>query len=190
MFCISNLKWKNANILRSGMFRPEQQVEPTGAGDWSQHAGLKMRRTHLQTAQVETGTLYQFILTTDEKPTAVYPIPDEISVRYFNWDRIHYSWHHIPESHLGWNIYSRIFLLPGTLTHPDLKLISRTQNCKIPGHTAYFEVIHKTAKFLGIQCTGLTLKSCIYSFMVRNSWAFNTRAWNAHTTPRYSWVYI
>ena len=68
--------------------------------------------------------LYQFILTTDEKPTVVYPIPDEISIRYFNRDRIYYGWRHIPGSHLGWNIYSRIFLLPGTLTEPELKLIS------------------------------------------------------------------
>ena len=35
--------------------------------------------------------LYQFILTTDEKPTVVYPI----------WDRIYYGRHHIPGSHLG-----------------------------------------------------------------------------------------
>ena len=86
-------------------------------------------------------TLYQFILATDEKPTVVYPIPDEISVRYFIWDRIYYGRCHIPGNHLGWNIYSRIFLLPGTLTRPELKLLSCAQNCKIPGHTmCYFEV--------------------------------------------------
>ena len=46
-------------------------------------------------------TVYQFILTTDEKPTVVYPIPDEISIGYYIWDRIYYSWRHIPGSHLG-----------------------------------------------------------------------------------------
>ena len=46
-------------------------------------------------------TLYQFILTTDEKPTVVYPIPDEISVGYFNRDKIYYGRRHIPGSHLG-----------------------------------------------------------------------------------------
>ena len=50
---------------------------------------------------LEDMTLYQFILTTDEKPTVVYPIPDEISVGYFNQDRIYYSQRHIPGSHLG-----------------------------------------------------------------------------------------
>ena len=73
-------------------------------------------------------------------------------------------------------IYSRIFLLPGTLTEAELKLLSRAQNREIPGHTGYFEVIHKTAKLLGVQRAGLALKSCIHSLMVQNSWAFNTRA--------------
>ena len=35
--------------------------------------------------------LYQFILTTDEKPTIVYPIPDRISIRYSIRDRIYYG---------------------------------------------------------------------------------------------------
>ena len=86
-------------------------------------------------------TLYQFILTIDEKPTIVCPIPEEISVGYSIWDRIYYGQCHIPGSQLGWNIYSRIFLLSGTLTWSELKLLSRAQNCEIPGRTmCYFEV--------------------------------------------------
>ena len=57
----------------------------------------------------------------------------------------------------------KIFLLLGTLTAAKLKLLSHAQNCKIPGHTGYFEVIHKTPKFLGVQCAGLALKSCIHT---------------------------
>ena len=86
-------------------------------------------------------TLYQFILTTNDKLTVVYPIPDEISVRYSIRDRIYYGQCHIPGSHLGGNIYSRIFLLPGILTRPELKLLSHAQNHEIPGCTmCYFEV--------------------------------------------------
>ena len=65
------------------------------------------------------------------------------------WDEI---------STLGYFYYQ---LLPGTLTKPELKLIS--QNHEIPRHTGYFEVIQKTTKFLGVQREGVTLKSCIHS---------------------------
>ena len=49
----------------------------------------------------------------------------------------------------------------------ELKLLSRAQNCKIPGRTGYFEVIHKTVKFLGVQHAGLTLMSCIHTHGVK-----------------------
>ena len=42
-----------------------------------------------------------------------------------------------------------------------MKLISCAQNHEVPGRAGYFEVIHKTAKFLGVQRAGVTLKSCI-----------------------------
>ena len=46
-------------------------------------------------------------------------------------------------------------------------MLSHEQNHEIPGHTGYFEVIHKTVKFLGVQRAGLTLKPCIHTHDVK-----------------------
>ena len=106
--------------------------------------------------------MYQFILTTDEKPTVVYPIPDEISTG------IGYTTVGATSQEATWNEISTLgyFYYQELLTEAELKLLSHAQNRKIPGHTGYFEVIHKTAKCLGVQRTGLVLKSCIHSLVV------------------------
>ena len=96
-----------------------------------------MNSRHLTEYSIkQQSTLYQFILTTDERPTVVYPIPDRISVGYITQYRIYYCQHHIPGSHLGLNIYSWKFLLPGTLTQAQIELAFTHTNHKMPGYTA------------------------------------------------------
>ena len=45
-----------------------------------------------QVLQISVVSLYQFLFTTDEKPTVVYPIPDEIpttlAFSHVNWCKI------------------------------------------------------------------------------------------------------